>query len=165
MMELHIEDLINSDILNMNLARHQQIQATQQMMAYTTYQTQNGPTCSTMKFWAIAKHLTINPKQTHEIENIHNNMIIMKGKDKYHKLVTPNMATKKFHDNTRAVLNTPFEIDSQYKIKNLPFTLKGAFNHFLEPITITALKNITIKQPKLKTFSKCLCRADSKHGN
>jgi hypothetical protein len=145
MMELHIEELIDSGILNMNLVRHQHIHTIQQMMAYTTYQTQNGPTCSTMKFWAIAKHLTINQKQTHEIEGIHNNMIIMKGKDKYHKLVTPNMATKTFHNNTRAVLNNPFEIDSQYKIENLPFSLKGSFNHFLEPITITALANINVK--------------------
>jgi hypothetical protein len=98
-----------------------------------------------MKFWAITKHLTINQKQTHELEMIHNNMIIMKGKDKYHKLITPNMATQVFHDNTRAVLNNPFEIDSQYKIENLPFSLKGAFDHFLETITITALANITIK--------------------
>ena len=72
-------------------------------------------------------------------------MIILKGKDEYHKLITPNMATQILHDNTRVALNMPFEIDSQYKIESLPFTLKGAFDHFLEPTTIIALKNITLK--------------------
>ena len=68
MMEEHIEDLINGNMLNMNRARHQQANTIEQSMAYATYLTQHGPTCSTMKFWAVAKHLQINAKTTHEVE-------------------------------------------------------------------------------------------------
>ena len=71
MIEEHIEELINNNILNMNLARHQQARNIEQTMAYATYQTQHGPTCSTMQFWAVAKHLQFDTKITHEVEQIY----------------------------------------------------------------------------------------------
>ena len=85
-------------------------------------------------------------------------MMIMKESDNFHNNIALNMVTKQLHDGTRVALNLPYTIDNEMEMKNIPFQLKGAFNHFLEAPTVTALQDITVKldcrlkqQGKLKT--------------
>ena len=82
-------------------------------------------------------------------------MVILKGKEIFHKLLIPNMASKEMFDKTRAVMNAPFIIDSEMIPEKIPFIFKGAFEHFLEPMTIIAIRNITVKMEcKLKQGGK-----------
>ena len=98
-----------------------------------------------MHFRALTKYLEINLKTTHQIIDVHNGMMIMKGSDNFHNNIAPNMVTKQLHDGTRVALNLPYTIDDKMEMKNIPFQLKGAFNHFLEAPTVTALQDITVK--------------------
>ena len=150
-----METLINSKIINQNLARHQQVKAIQQTLEYSTYQSQVGPTCSSLNFWAVLKHLEITTDTTYEVVGTKLGMIILKGKDDFHKYIAKNQVTHKLHDSTRVLLNKPFEIDGQYDLRKLPFTLRGVVNSFLEPTTIVALAPLTVKlECKLKVKGK-----------
>ena len=124
--------MISAGMIEHNLPRHTQLDQMRQIFAYSSLQSQNGPTCSSLKFHGVAKYIVPDFYKTYEIIGAYGPMLEIKSHNENKKRIILNLVSKAFKDGTIVVLHMPWTVSLHLDIAMLPSMIRSIYGHFLE---------------------------------
>ena len=114
--------MISAGMIEHNLPRHTQLDQMRQIFAYSSFQSQNGPKCSSLKFHGVAKYKYTVPDfyKTYEIIGAYGPMLEIKSHNENKKLIILNLVSKAFKDGTIVALHMPWTVSLHLDIAICP---------------------------------------------